>query len=130
MIKKGLYAWGLIFLIATSCGKKSDSMSNEEKIAGADSKTWTATRETNAEGDRDKLTRDEKKEKITFWRNGNVKMGDEQQAMSGQWSYTGNMLTLQFTGSSVTENFTVLELEDDEMKLQAADGSNLTMKPD
>src|SRR5688572_3067526 len=117
MVKKGLYLWIFVLLIAASCGKKSDSMSNEEKIAGADQKTWTATRETNSEGDKDKLTRDEKKQTITFWRNGNVKMGDEQQTLSGQWSYAGSTLTMQFTGADVTENFTVVELDDDEMKL-------------
>jgi hypothetical protein len=30
----------------------------------------------------------------------------------------------------VTENFTVIELEDDEMKLRAADGSEMLMKPE
>jgi hypothetical protein len=50
--------------------------------------------------------------------------------MSGQWSYEGNNLKLTFTGSDVSENFTVLELDDDEMKLQAGDGSALTMKPE
>ncbi len=130
MIKRGLYLWIFVLLTAASCGKKSDSMSNEEKIAGADQKTWTATRETNSEGDKDKLTRDEKKQTITFWRNGNVKMGDEQQTLSGQWSYAGSTLTMQFTGADVTENFTVVELEDDEMKLRAADGSELNMKPE
>jgi hypothetical protein len=130
-MKKNLNYWlplvAILFLIS-ACEKKT--VSNEEKIAGKEEKTWNATRETNAEGDKDKLTRDEKKQSITFWRNGNVKMGDEQKTMSGQWSYSGSTLTLQFTGENVTENFTVLELDSDKMKLKAADGSELTMKPD
>jgi hypothetical protein len=118
-----------VFVLA-GCGSKSDSMTNEEKIAGESEKTWKATRETDASGDKDKITRDEKRETITFWRNGNVKMGNGDQMMSGQWTYEGDNLRLQFTGASVSENFKVLALDDDEMRLQAADGSSLTMKPD
>jgi hypothetical protein len=125
-----IYLVAFLLLVAWGCGKKSDSMSNDEKIAGKDQKTWIATRETNAEGDKDKLTRDEKKESITFWTNGNVKMGNDNESSSGQWSYSGNTLTLQFAGASMTENFTVIELEDDNMKLKAADGSEMTMKPE
>ena len=120
----------LLICVSWGCGKKSDSMSNEEKIAGKDQKTWIATKETDAQGEKDKLTRDEKKESITFWANGNVKMGNGNESSSGQWSYSGNTLTLQFTGASMTENFTVLELEDDNLKLKAADGSEMIMKPE
>jgi hypothetical protein len=120
----------LVLLIAAGCGGKKEGVSNEEMIAGDDQKTWSATKETDSEGDKDKLTRAEKKQTITFWRNGNVKMGDGQQTQTGQWSYTGTTLSMQFTGSNVSENFTVVELGDDKMKLQAPDGSELTMKPD
>jgi hypothetical protein len=127
-----------------ACDKKSDTASTNEKantetsdpaakeklIAGDSEKTWKAKRETNTEGDKDKLTKAEKEQRITFWRNGNVKMGDETQTMEGKWSYSGSTLTLQFTGENVTENFTVIELEDDEMKLRAADGSEMLMKPE
>lgn len=122
----------LFLLIVSGCAKKSDtSLSNEDKIAGETEKTWIATRETNAEGDKDKLTPDEKKEKITFWRNGNVKMGDNDndKTMSGQWSYEGSTLTMHFAGQDVTENFTVVELTNDRMQLKAGDGSELIMKP-
>jgi len=124
-----MYIW-VVVLLAFACNNKSDSLTNEEKIAGKEEKTWEATRETNAEGDKDKLTRAEKKQTITFWRNGNVKMGDGEQMMSGQWTLQGDNLALQFTGSDVSENFTLLELDKDEMKLKAADGSELIMKPD
>jgi len=105
-------------------------MTNEEKIAGKEEKTWKAQKETDASGDKDKLTRNEKRQTITFWRNGNVKMGDGNEMLSGQWKLEGNNLALVFTGSDVSENFTLVELEDDEMKLRAGDGSELTMKPD
>jgi hypothetical protein len=126
-MKNWMYAW--IFLLTFfACNNKS--MTNEEKIAGKDVKTWEATRETNAQGDKDKLSREEKKQTITFSRDGNVKMGDGNQMMSGRWSLEGNNLALEFTGSNVSENFTLLKLDKNEMKLQAGDGSQLTMKPD
>jgi hypothetical protein len=118
----------IVFLSA--CGGKSDDMTAEEKIAGKDEKTWKAKRETDATGDADRLTRDEKRETITFWRNGNVKMGNGDQVTSGQWSLEGNNLRLHFTGSDVTENFQVIDLDKNELKLKAGDGSELTMKPD
>ena len=117
-------------LLMAACGKKESSMTNEEKIAGEDSKTWKAKKETTATGSVDRLNRDEKKQEITFWRNGNVKMGDGNQTMSGQWSLEGTTLKMQFTGADVTENFTVLELDKDELKLQAGDGSTMELKPD
>jgi hypothetical protein len=126
-MKDSMYAW--IFLLTFfACNNKS--MTNEEKIAGKDVKTWEATRETNAQGDKDKLSREEKKQTITFSRDGNVNMGDGNEMMSGRWSLAGNNLALEFTGSNVSENFTVLKLDKDEMKLKAGDGSELTMKPD
>ena len=118
----------IVFL--AGCGGKSDDLTAEEKIAGKEEKTWKAKRETDATGDVDRLNRDEKRESITFWRNGNVKMGNGDQVMSGQWSLEGNNLSLQFTGSDVSENFQVLELDKDELRLKAGDGSELTMKPD
>jgi hypothetical protein len=130
ILKTGWMPLMLTMLIIAGCGGKKESMSNEEMIAGSDQKTWSATKETDSEGDKDKLTRAEKKQTITFWRNGNVKMGDEQTTQTGQWSYSGTTLSMQFTGATVSENFTVVELDDDKMKLRAPDGSELTMKPD
>ncbi|MEJ7642952.1 MAG: lipocalin family protein [Chryseolinea sp.] len=120
----------LFLLVVTSCGNKSSEMTSEEKIAGTDSKTWQAKRETDASGDKDKLTKAEKNERITFSRNGNVQMGDEGSVMNGQWSLEGTNLKLHFAGENVTENFVVLELNDDMLKLKAGDGSEMTMKPD
>jgi hypothetical protein len=109
---------------------KSENLTAEEKIAGKEEKTWKAKKETDATGDVDRLSRGEKRESITFWRNGNVKMGNGDQVMSGQWSLEGNNLRLQFTGSDVSENFTVLKLDKDELRLKAGDGSEMLMKPD
>lgn len=120
----------LIVFLLVGCGKKSETMTNEEKISGQSEKTWKATRETNAEGDKDKLTREEKKESITFSRNGNVKMSNNDQMMGGTWSFMDNTLSLQFTGTNVTENFKVTELSEDKMLLLAEDGSTLTLESD
>jgi hypothetical protein len=120
----------VIMFLIVGCGKKSDSMSNEEKISGKTEKTWKATRETNSEGEKDKLTREEKKESITFSRNGNVKMSNNDQMMGGTWSFMDNTLSLQFTGTNVTENFKVMELSDDKMKLLADDGSQMILESD
>lgn len=128
-MRNSLYVLLFIFVLS-GCNSGSNSMTNEEKIAGKDEKTWKAQKETDASGDKDKLTRDEKRQTITFWRNGNVKMGDGDQMMSGQWTLQGDNLALVFAGSNTSENFTVVELEDDEIKLRAGDGSELIMKPD
>lgn len=122
-----IYVW-LLLIAVSGCNNKS--MTKEEKLAGESEKTWEAKRETDDSGNKDKLTREEKTEKITFFRNGNVKMGDGNQLMSGQWSVEGNNLSLHFAGENVTENFTIVELEKNNVKLRAPDGSQLTMKPD
>jgi hypothetical protein len=120
----------LSFIFIVGCGNKDGNMTNEEKISGKNAKTWKATRETDAQGEKDKLTRDEKKESITFNRNGNVEMSNENETMGGTWSFVDNKLSLQFTGTNVTENFTVIELKDDRMKLLAEDGSQMTLEPE
>ena len=119
----------LFVLLLAGCGKNSDSLSSEEKISGKDSKTWEATRQVNAEGSPEKLTHSEKKETITFTRSGNVKMTNDDNVMSGTWSFVDDVLSLQFTGTNVTETFAVLELEKDKMTLQAVDGSQLNLEP-
>jgi hypothetical protein len=129
MITKQLFVIVIVMLLMVGCKDKSDSMTNEQKIAGDGQKTWVAKRETDATGDKDKITKAEKKEVITFWSNGNVKMTDGNQSQSGQWSFNGGTLTLAFAGADVSENFTVLELDDDKMKLKAGDGSEMVMEP-
>lgn len=128
MKTKMMYAWLLVVAVMAGCGGKE--LTNEEKIAGTEEKTWKAKRETTSSGSVDPLTRDEKQETVTFWKNGNVKMSNGTETMSGQWSLEANTLKMKFTGSEVSENFDVMELEKDNMKLKAGDGSVLTMKPD
>src|SRR5688572_4131542 len=99
MVTKNIWMAALLAAALTACGDKkndtastddnanttesSNASSNDKLIAGDSEKTWKAKRETNSEGDKDKLTKAEKEQRITFWRNGNVKMGDESQTMDG-----------------------------------------------
>jgi hypothetical protein len=55
-------------------------------------------------------------------------MSNNEQMMGGTWSFMDNTLSLQFTGTNVTENFKVLELSDDKMKLLADDGSQMILE--
>lgn len=123
----------LLFFLATGCkDSKNETNTNNPTvmIAGDNQKTWKAERETDAAGDKDRLTREEKKELITFFNNGNIRMSGPRDNREGTWTYTGNELSLQFTGENVSENFTVLELTTNKMRLRANDGSEMIMKPD
>ncbi len=122
----------LLFFISAGCNNKNDSKSNNPAamIAGENQKTWKAEKETDAQGDKDRQTREERKETVTFLQNGNMRMSGGNDSREGTWAYDGNVLSLHFTGENVTENFTVLELTDKTMKLRAGDGSVMTMKPD
>jgi hypothetical protein len=54
------------------------------------------------------------------------------QNASGKWTYDAmaRNLSLQFVGSDLTENFQVVNLTNDELKLQAADGSQMILEAD
>jgi hypothetical protein len=123
----------ILYFLSAGCKDSKNETNNNNPtaiIAGDNQKTWKAERETDAQGDNDRLTRDEKKETITFFSNGNMRMSGASDSREGTWSYNGNELSLQFTGENVSENFIVLELTNDKMKLQANDGSEMIMKPD
>jgi hypothetical protein len=120
----------LIFLfIIDSCNNKE--LTNEQKLAGEASKTWTAKREYNADGDKEKLTREEKKETMTFYANGKFNMRSGTDSMSGTWKINGgSTLSLIFENSQVSENFQIIELDDDDARLKAGDGSELVLDAD
>ena len=112
-----------------SCGKKEESTS-ASMISGADSKIWKATKETNASGDKEKLDRDEKKQELQFYSNGTFAINAEPANQTGKWTYdqASKTLSLNFEGENKTENFQVEDLDDDKMKLKAADGSEMTLE--
>jgi hypothetical protein len=114
----------LLFLVAAGC-KDKNTVGTAATISGTDSKTWKATRETNASGDKDKITGAEKQQEIQFFQNGSFSMRSASENASGKWTYDpmGKSLQMQFVGSDMTENFQVLSLTDDEMKLQGSNGT-------
>ncbi|WP_190300246.1 lipocalin-like domain-containing protein [Rufibacter hautae] len=113
-----------------SCNKKGAEGGNTQMISGATSKIWKASKETTASGDKDKLTSTEKQEQIQFFANGNFTQTSDAQSANGTWTYSApnKTLSLTYANNNVSENFTVSELDDDDMKLQAPDGSTLTLK--
>ncbi|QNF34587.1 lipocalin family protein [Adhaeribacter swui] len=120
-----------LLLFAGAC-KKKDSVGNAGMLTGADSKVWKTEKETTASGEKDKLTKDEKEQEIQFFANGSFSMRSKTQNASGKWTYDAmaRNLSLQFVGSDLTENFQVLNLTNDELKLQAADGSQMILEAD
>ncbi|MFD1756409.1 lipocalin family protein [Rufibacter sediminis] len=113
-----------------SCNKKAETGGDSQMISGTTSKTWKASKETTASGDKDKLTSAEKQEQIQFFANGNFTQTSETASANGTWTYSApnKTLSLTYANNNVSENFTVAELDDDDMKLQAPDGSTLTLK--
>lgn len=114
----------LLLLVVTSCQDKNKTLT-ASMISGDTSKTWKATRETNAAGDKDKITGEEKNEVIQFYANGSFSMRSSSQNASGKWTFDpmAKSLVLQFVGSELTENFQVVSLNEDEMKLQSPSGT-------
>ena len=130
-----LFVIAIIFTVALAAcnneAKTTDADNNpSELISGNSQKTWHATHETDAEGDKDKLNKDERKETITFYSNGKMTMSGPAETQEGTWSHEGTTLSLQFPGAPVAETFAVLELNKNTMRLQAGDGSELKLKAD
>lgn len=106
---------------------KEDAMT---MIAGEGSKKWKATKEMNAAGEKEKLSREEKNEIMQFYTNGTFTINAATESSQGTWTYDDNAknLSLKFGSANFTENFTVLDLQKDEMKLKAGDGSTMIME--
>jgi hypothetical protein len=121
----------IMAMLATNFACNSNKNDNPNLlIAGTTSKTWKTVKETMPSGDKDKITDEEKKEKIQFFANGTFVMSSPTENANGTWTYDPNAknLSMQFAGADVTENFSVLNLEDDEMKLKAGDGSEMKLE--
>lgn len=119
---------GLIFYMA-ACGNKEATPT--QIIAGEGSKSWSASQETTAGGDKEKLSAAEKAQTMEFYRNGSFQIRDESMFQNGKWNYneTAKVLELIFEERpDVAESFQVLELDKNEIKLQAADGSTMLLK--
>jgi hypothetical protein len=121
----------IMAMLATNFACNSNKNDNPNLlIAGTTRKNGKTVKETMPSGDKDKITDEEKKEKIQFFANGTFVMSSPTENANGTWTYDPNAknLSMQFAGADVTENFSVLNLEDDEMKLKAGDGSEMKLE--
>lgn len=121
----------ILLLFSASCQKK-DTVGSVSNLTGSDSKIWKTKNETTAAGEKDKLTSEEKKQEIQFFANGSFSMRSPTQNASGKWTFDAmaKNLSLQFVGSDLTENFQVMNLTDDDLKLKASDGSLMILETD
>ena len=138
-MKNILYTFMLIALVVTACKQKSsnttadaNTTTNEREIllAGDVQKTWKAQREENAAGDKERLDRSERQERVIFYRNHNVTMTSNDASRQGKWTLENNQLGLQFENTDVIESFEVLELDKNTLHLKAGDGSEMKFKPE
>jgi len=121
--------FGLFTLMLVSCGS-GDEAGSESMLSGGSNKTWTASKEVNAAGDKEKLSGEEKAQSLQFYADGRFAMSGGSALETGTWSYdpAAKRLTLQFANQNVTENFDVVKLTDDEIRLKAEDGSEMLLE--
>lgn len=122
----------LPLLLATACNNKTDD-NPRLMVAGENSKTWVAKRETNAQGDKEKLSNTEQEQKMVFYANGSFQMQNNAEFQAGRWNYNASQQELEIIfddRQDVKEVFQVQELEDNKMVLNASDGSTLQLKPE
>ncbi|MBC7391533.1 MAG: hypothetical protein H7329_20210 [Opitutaceae bacterium] len=120
----------IAFTILTSCGiKKAEDP--KEILAGTSSKVWHIAKQTDANGDKDKLTEKEKEEKLNLYADGKFSIVDDKGTATGSWTVEGTQkLVLQFADQPVTENFSITEMNKDKVVLKAGDGSEMVLKAD
>ncbi len=132
----------LLVVFVASCADKKEADASEnatkntnssentnELLSGTTSKTWYITKQTDASGDKDKVTSAEKDETLNIYADGKFSIIDATQTASGKWTTEGShTFTLQFDGKDVTESFSILDLSKEKVVLKAADGSEMTLK--
>ena len=114
-------------LFNISCSKKE--LDPQKIFAGESSRKWKADRETTGNGEKDPLTKDEKKEVIEFYSSGKFNLSGGAEPTNGTWTYdnAGKSLIMKVDNAPVTMSYVVEELENDEIKLKAADGSTMEL---
>ena len=130
MMKKYMIWAVMLSAMTLSCSKKEQNP--DRIIAGDNSKIWKAHKETNAAGEKEKLSEEEKSEVLQFYSNGTFSLNGTNAAEQGKWDYKEDSknLSLVFSNSEVSENFEVVTLKEEEIKLKASDGSTMTLASD
>jgi hypothetical protein len=123
----------LILLVTSFLAISCNNNKNKDVkaiISGPSSKTWHPSKQTDASGDKVKLTDEEKKESWIFYSNGQVSMNMTSQSMQGRWTYDPHTRVLAITpdGSTMAQTFTVKDAEEDELDLTAGDGTAMRLK--
>lgn len=124
------YLMLILFTVTlVSCGG-GDEVGSESMLTGANSKTWRADKELNAVGNKEELSDAEKESTMQFYADGRFAVGEQGTLQTGTWSFdqAAKRLTLQFEDADVSLNFEVLKLTNDEMRLKAADNSEMVLK--
>ncbi len=121
-----IFLFSTLLLITSSC-KKGGSSSD---ISGSSSKIWKVAKLTDADGDKEKLDKEEKSDQMQFYADGTFTANSADSHSRGTWKHDqgSNTLTLQFENANVTQNYEVVELSDDKMRLKAGDNSEMVME--
>ncbi|EMR02365.1 hypothetical protein [Cesiribacter andamanensis] len=122
----------LPFLVLAACNNKSEE-NPRQLIAGESSKVWKADKETNAQGDKERLSNTEEEQRMEFYANGTFQVREAGAFQGGRWNYNATQKELELTfddRQDVKEVFHVQELSGNKMTLHAADGSTMKLKTD
>ncbi|TXK46458.1 hypothetical protein FVR03_10690 [Pontibacter qinzhouensis] len=121
--------FAMLMLVLVSCGG-NEKVGTQNMISGSSSKTWKADKELDAAGNKDKLTKEEKAETMQFYSDGRFALGGGGSLQTGTWSFdqSAKRLSLQFQGADVSENFTVEQLTEKEMRLVGGNGEKMELK--
>ncbi|WP_240773226.1 lipocalin family protein [Pontibacter sp. SGAir0037] len=132
-MKRIVNAWQFLLvafvLVVSSCGN-NEKVGDQQMISGSGSKTWKASKELNASGDKEKLSSAEQEETMQFYSDGRFALGGGGTLETGTWTFdqAAKRLSLQFQDQSVTENFEVVQLTEKEMRLKDNQGGEMQLK--
>ena len=128
-MKKIMWLWLLsVSFILLSCEKKGEDA--RKAFYGEGTKTWRVAKARNADGKKEKLSDAEKRDILRFNSDGSFSANAAEGNGEGTWMYDpdAKLLTLQFAGATVTESHSVVNVSDDQIKLKAGDGSEMTLE--
>ena len=86
--------------------------------------TWKVREDMNSYGADERFESDAL---FHFYSGNTFSLSSSAATKSGTWSYNGSTLSLRYNGESTTYAYRVRELNEDRMRLEASDGSELTL---